>query len=304
MQLADYISDLLYRYDCVIIPNFGGFITNKIGAKFNKENQCFYPPTKQISFNNYLKHNDGLLANYIASVEEISFEEATQKIANSLIDWQNELQKESIEITSVGSLFLNDNEQVIFEPNTSSNFLVESFGLHSVESSIIECFNEEVKPLFPTKETDQETSKQKIPAYIKYVATVAILLTLGITGYTLFNQKESSKTTFAKKQQVIEQKIEKATFVIDTPLPKINLSVKKKVPKNIHIIVGAFEFEENAVKKVTELSKQKFDASILGKNKWGLTQVSCGSFANEQKARETLQKIKSLGFQDAWLFIE
>lgn len=303
MQLADYISDLLYRYDCVIIPDFGGFITNKIGAKFNKENQCFYPPTKQISFNNYLKHNDGLLANYIASVEEISFEKATQKIANSLIGWQNELQKKSIEITSVGSLFLNDNKQIVFEPNTSSNFLVESFGLHSVESSVIEYFDEEVKPLLPADETSKEKSKQKIPAYIKYAATVAILLTLGITGYSLFNQKEN-KTILAKKQQEIEQKIEKATFVIDTPLPSIKLNVKKEVSKNIHIIVGAFEFEENAAKKVTELNKQKFEASILGKNKWGLTQVSCGSFTNEEDARETLQKVKSLGFQDAWLFIE
>ena len=27
MQLATYISDLLYRYECVIIPGFGAFLT-------------------------------------------------------------------------------------------------------------------------------------------------------------------------------------------------------------------------------------------------------------------------------------
>ena len=26
MTLANYINDLLYRYDCVIVPDFGGFV--------------------------------------------------------------------------------------------------------------------------------------------------------------------------------------------------------------------------------------------------------------------------------------
>lgn len=303
MQLANYINDLLYRYDCVIIPNFGGFITNKIGAKFNKENQCFYPPTKQISFNSYLKHNDGLLANYIASAEKISFEDATQKIATCLIEWQNKLQKEPLEVAEIGKLFLNNNKQLVFEPATSSNFLTESFGFSTIETSVIEHFEEEAELLLLTEETDEKTSKRKVPIFIKYAATATILLSLGITGYTFFNQKEN-KAILAKKQQEMEQKIEQATFVIDTPLPSISLQVEKEISKNIHIIIGAFEFEENATKKVAELNKQEFKASILGKNRWGLIQVSCGSFADEQKARETLQKVKSLGFQDAWLFIE
>ena len=74
MNLANYINDLLYRYDCVIVPDFGGFVTNRIGAKLNSDTHTFSPPTKQIAFNSHLKHNDGLLANYIASSEQISFE--------------------------------------------------------------------------------------------------------------------------------------------------------------------------------------------------------------------------------------
>ena len=31
MILATYINDLLYRYDCVIVPDFGGFVTNRVG---------------------------------------------------------------------------------------------------------------------------------------------------------------------------------------------------------------------------------------------------------------------------------
>ena len=77
MILANSINDLLYRYNCVIIPDFGGFVTNKISAKMNKAPNTFYPPAKQITFNSHLKVNDGLLANYIASSENISFEKAS-----------------------------------------------------------------------------------------------------------------------------------------------------------------------------------------------------------------------------------
>ena len=74
MNIANYISDLLYRYNCIIIPNFGGFVTNKISAKIDEASNMLYPPKKQITFNSHLKENDGLLANYIATSENISFE--------------------------------------------------------------------------------------------------------------------------------------------------------------------------------------------------------------------------------------
>ena len=72
MNLASYINDLLYRYDCVIVPNFGGFITNKVSAKINENTNSIYPPSKKISFNKHLNVNDGLLVNYVATSENIS----------------------------------------------------------------------------------------------------------------------------------------------------------------------------------------------------------------------------------------
>ncbi|HHB51547.1 MAG TPA: hypothetical protein ENK75_00660, partial [Saprospiraceae bacterium] len=123
MTVENYISDLLYRYDCVIVPNFGGFITNPIGAKVNNFTHTFYPPTKQLSFNSHLTHNDGLLANYIAASEQISFEEATLKIASVVAKWQATLAINSVNITNIGVLSLNEHKQIIFEPLNRVNYL-------------------------------------------------------------------------------------------------------------------------------------------------------------------------------------
>ena len=303
MILANYISDLLYRYECVIVPNFGGFITNRIGAKINEVNNTFNPPSKQITFNNHLNISDGLLANYIASSENISFEKASDAIALSVIKWQNELKTKPLEIGSIGVLSLNENGQIIFEPNYSTNYLAASFGLSTVASSTIKRHKEIVKPLIPVTE---KQDKKGIPAFIKYAATAAILLTLGgIVGNNIYQQNEQN-VLLANQERALEKKIQTATFVISNPLPTLELKIAKeiKVVKSFHVVAGAFQFPENAEKKVSELKELGYEASILGVNKWGLTEVAFNSFSSRNDAINNLYKIQQTVSKDAWLLVK
>ena len=59
MQLETYISDLLYRYECVSVPGFGAFLTQRVSAKINDTTNTFYPPKKTVSFNEQIQKNDG-----------------------------------------------------------------------------------------------------------------------------------------------------------------------------------------------------------------------------------------------------
>jgi hypothetical protein len=298
MILANYITDLLYRYDCVIVPDFGGFVTNKIGAKINSETRTFYPPTKQITFNSLLKHNDGLLANYIASIENISFEKASTAISLAVITWQNELQTNAVKINNLGSLSLSKENQLVFEPNTTVNYLTASFGLTNLESSAI-TRGKAVKPLVVSKKED----KKGIPVFIKYAATAAILLTLGFAGFKGYQQKEQ-KEAIAKQEKNLQKKIQSATFIISNPLPTINLNVVKEISKPYHVVAGAFQFPENAKKKVTQLKAKGFNAKIIGVNKWGLTQVSFTSYSDRNDAINNLYKIQNSISKDAWLLVK
>ncbi|WP_298781281.1 SPOR domain-containing protein [uncultured Polaribacter sp.] len=302
MNLANYINDLLYRYDCVIVPNFGGFVTNRIGAKVDKAINTFYPPTKQITFNSHLKGNDGLLANYIAAAENISYEKATIAISSSVINWQNKINSGALLLENIGSLTLNENHQIIFEPNTSVNYLSESFGLTSIESSVVKRYKEQVKPLIPVIEKKE---KKGVPAFIKYAATAAILLTLGFVGNNVYQENEQ-KEILAKKEKALEKKIQSATFVITNPLPTIKLNVVKEkvISKPYHIVAGAFQFAENADKKVSQLKKEGFDAKVIGVNKWGLTVVAFNSFADKNDATNNLYKIQDNVSKDAWLLVK
>jgi hypothetical protein len=300
MTLATYINDLLYRYDCVIVPDFGGFVTNRIGAKVNNYTHTFTPPKKLITFNKLLKHNDGLLANYIASAENISFEKASTAISLAVIKWQNELQSKSVEIDKLGVLSLNKERQIIFEPTNSVNYLRESFGLSTVVSSAISRYTEQVKPLIPATVDEK---KKGIPSFIKYAATAAILLTLSISGYKGY-QENIQKESLAVQEKAIQKKIQSATFIISNPLPTINLNVIKEKAKPFHVIAGAFQFIENAEKKVAQLKAKGFDAKVVGVNNWGLTQVAFNSYSDRNEATNNLYKIQKTVSKDAWLLIK
>ena len=85
----------------------------------------------------------------------------------------------------------------------------------------------------------------------------------------------SSKIKDNKAQETIQEYIQQATFFGNDPmeLPSITLNVTKEV-KNYHVVAGAFRIEENAHKKIAQLQNKGFKAELLGKNKYGLHQVS------------------------------
>ena len=299
MTLTNYINDLLYRYDCVIVPDFGGFVTNAISAKVNHFSHTFYPPTKQITFNAHLKNNDGLLANYIASSENISFENANNQIVNVVKSWNAQLQTESVVIGKVGSLSLNSEKQITFEPNKTTNYLTETFGMSTLSSPAVKRleYKTQVEKFTPL------AAPKKANGFLKYAAAAAVVLTLSVVGWNGYETNQLQEQ-YAKQQSDVEKKIQSATFVIDNPLPTIQLNVLKETPKNFHIIAGAFEFQENAEKKLKQLEKKGFKAEIIGKNKWGLTQVTYSSHETRAEAYKSLKNIKYNVSEDAWLLVK
>ena len=308
MTLATYISDLLYRYECVIVPNFGGFVSNEISAKVNHFTHTFYAPSKQLTFNVNLQNNDGLLANYIALSQNVSFSKATEFINKEVEAWKKVLKNETLAVENIGTFTLNANGNYIFEPVNTVNYLTTSFGLNSLDSPAIKRLEykqkvkqlETIAPVLPTKE-----STRKTPVFIKYAASAAILFALGTLGWNEYQKTEYNNLVVEakKQQQQVDKSIQEATFVISNPLPAITLNVAKQT-YNYHIIAGAFREPANAEKKLTELIEKGYNAKILGVNKWNLTQVSYMSSNSKNEAINTLNKIKRSISKDAWLLVK
>jgi hypothetical protein len=304
LNLANYISDLLYRYECVIVPKFGGFVTNNKSARIDASNNTLYPPYRQLTFNNHLKNNDGLLANYIASVDNISYECAVNYIQFEIDAWNEKLKFQELNLNNLGSFNLHDN-QLHFEPQQTINYLTSSFGLSNVLRSEIQRETVKAPSVKSVEPKIIPLVEKKTPNYLKYAAIFVIgLSAIGFGGKYYQNHLAEKQVVEARKQQnLLEKRIENATFIITKPLPALNLKIESQ-KKDYHVIAGAFRFPENADRKLNQLLEQGYKARILGINKWNLTVVSYGSFSTKEEARENLSEIKNNVAKDSWLLIQ
>lgn len=309
MQLATYINDLLYRYECVIIPGFGAFLTQYRSARIEGSSHTFYPPGKTVSFNRQLQTNDGLLANYVASVENCSYETALQKIRNFTGKLSLKLsEKEVVSLRNIGEFQLNEENSVQFIPSEKENFSTSSFGLSTFVSPLIsrelqvETVDdvEEATPLLFIPE------RRESRPYLKYAAIALIAVSVAGFGGLKIYEGQVQKHNFVEKQKAdtrLENQIQEATFVIDNPLPALNLTIPKETGK-YHVIAGAFRVEENATKKLQQLLDKGFSARSIGMNKYGLHVVAYSSYANRIEARKSLYNIKRTESKDAWLLVQ
>lgn len=239
MTLAKYIHDLLFRYECVIVPDFGGFLTKTISAVINEETNTLHPPTKKLGFNSQLTENDGLLANYISSVDQIPYEAALNFIDFEVKEWQKKLNNENLVLEDIGYFSLNDENKLQFEPDTKTNFLTDSFGLDPLmipEIKRLEPLREEVVfDLITGDISDKEVylntdyRRKKLTPFISYAALFALLFAVGYFLTQVIIKQNNDLDQVAKLQEdqeaMINKRIQEATFEINKTLPEITLKM-------------------------------------------------------------------------------
>lgn len=177
MVLDKYISELLYKHDCVIVPALGGFIANYQTAKINELQNTFYPPSKSISFNKNLINNDGLLANHIAQKERLSYPNACKRLEHEVSIINTGLKnKKRVVLKDVGALFLDAENRLNFEPAENINYLLDAYGLTifqkqpikrvTIEEKITKEFKDRTAPLVVVKEEKSSSRKWLVAAAI------------------------------------------------------------------------------------------------------------------------------------------
>jgi len=309
MQLESYISDLLYRYECVTVPEFGAFLTQRVSATIHESTNAFYPPKKKLSFNEQIQANDGILTHYIADVEKIPFEEASKKIEKRVKSLKSYLTEgETISFENIGELSLNNEGKMIFEPSYHLNYLTDAFGLSQFVSPSVnrEVYKETVQEIEKVVPIAVTPEKRNSRSYLKYAAVAVVALTLGgfvASNYYVNNINTQNQIAQEKANQQLESKIQEATFVIENPLPAVTLNVKKQTG-NYHIIAGAFRIEANSNKKLEELKALGYDARKIGQNKYGLHEVVYASYEDRLEALKALREVKRNHNPAAWLLVK
>ncbi len=325
MGVEQYLNELLYRYNCVVIPDFGAFLTQKNSAFIHEATHTFYPPKKLVSFNGQLRSNDGLLVSYMAEAEQTGYETMLQKVDQTVQEWKKKLQSgERLSFMNIGEVWINKEDKVQFQPSEQTNFLTSSYGFSSFVAAPVtrEVLKKQVVELeaeVPLVFTPEKRSAPNFRPYLKYAAILLLALSVGLTGYRTYRQGVYNQhLAIEEAQDQVSRNIQEATFFDTSPieLPALNLDtepvtpepesmattgIEKKTQKTHYIIAGAFQFKNNAEKKINELKKKGFDAAYIGTNDFGLHMVAYDSFTNATVALQVLREIRNTESRDAWL---
>ncbi len=128
------IRELLFEQECVVLPGFGGFITNYKSAEINFITNILSPPTKAISFNRQLRNDDGILTHAYSSLNNVSYKDAQAAVR----EWINRLDEaiktdKQYTLKGIGTFEWNIvNSTIQFKSVNTENFLAESYGFQPV----------------------------------------------------------------------------------------------------------------------------------------------------------------------------
>jgi len=319
MLLENTVFNLLQTHDCVIIPQFGGFISKRKSAKIDFSTGIATPAYKEIGFNIKLQEHDGVVINAFSVQHQLSYKESEQKINLQVVEWNRVLSDgQSLQLHQIGQFWKDQEGNVQFEQDRTFNHLLEAFGLTSLEFIPVQEKTETIEIL----EMEQQTARRN---YLRYAAAAAIVLPLafysywiptrttafeaGMISYHDFNplrKKESGKYVYhpitLSSLELNEEKRE--TFIQkSTPAPQ---EKKEEIlahtalisPVQVHLIAGCFSNAGNAQRLLDKLNSLGFQATIL--HQGGLQKVSAGGAFSEEGLASVKQKAQALSIE-CWL---
>jgi nucleoid DNA-binding protein len=309
LDIKAFIRELLFSYDCVIIPGFGGFIGNYSPSRIDRTSGTFIPPVKQISFNRNLNHNDGLLVSRISQATGLNYVNSRQVVEEFVRDLTGRLEKgEQIVFDHLGTFDYNHENNVQFEPESGINYCLDSYGLESFNLGHHGDYDVRKRVVrHIDRESIRRSSVRKNLVRAAIMIPILALLVIAPLKNQLYDKARVESVTmnplvtaeFEHNKEEIDSDLfaQAATKEeIPTPLPVSSKVVKpEETPaynahseavtpdSKFYIITGSFKSEENALVHVKELRKAGFNPEII-KASNGFYRVNAMECNNMEKA--------------------
>jgi hypothetical protein len=322
VDIIAFIRELLFGHDCVIIPGFGGFIGNYTPARIDKKSGTFFPPVKQISFNRNLNHNDGLLIGKISGTSGINYGDARNLVEEFVSDIRRKLDKgEKVVFDHIGSFTNNQENNLQFEPDRTSNYYLDSYGLESFQLMPLEGYDVRTRI---TSHIRRDPEKQASVRKILWRAAVIIPLLTAIVVVPMKTNLFKSKIEATTMNPLVSAEFEQNRIAVDEGAknekakseeivnkvteeqPKTEVTLKSEVTQpvvnesNVYVLItGSFKSEVNAVAQANTLKSEGFNPEIVVASN-GFFRV-CAMACNDMNTALTKKDSISAKFPGVWI---
>lgn len=338
IELKRHLEILLLDNDCVVVPDFGGFVAYHVSAHFDETDNTFIPPMRTLGFNPQLKMNDSLLAQSYVEAYDISYPEAIQRIENEVTELREIImQQGSYTLDGIGTLSCNDEGGYLFTPCEAGILTPDFYGLNTfslapiAESLSLADANQKAEehvkadvpapkvqaPATQTKsvaipqptlteildedEDEERTISIKLSWIRNTVAVAASVILFLMMSTPVANSNYSSQAITGLKQDVVYQLVNKdasAKLAITKP-------VAKTIQKPVTDATNTQELNSEPVRKKEAVSDKNAEKSAMTRPS-NTARPYCLVLASRVKkanAEEFVKKLKDRGFKDTEIYI-
>lgn len=270
IELARHIEILLLENDCVIIPDFGGFIAHYQPARYIKEENLYLPPVRTIGFNPQLTINDGLLAQAYMQVHHTDFPDATRMIEEEVAELKENLYKDGVaEIHGIGTLHYNIRNTYEFHPNEDGALSPTIYGLSSFSinrlgqmSSMVTATTEALLPKQEKRKKVLRFNRQWIGNAVAVAAAVVLFFFLSVPVENTYvdNGNYASLGTDGLFEAIRSQSL--ATTLVSVPAKPQQPQKKSGIKNNQNTLKPVVVKVEKVAKAEETASQNVVKASI------------------------------------------
>ncbi|MEA3462504.1 MAG: SPOR domain-containing protein [Bacteroidota bacterium] len=331
MIIGKYIKMLLDERKRVILPGFGNLEVIVPESAQAPSGNRFIPPGTRVRFDKSYSKDDGLLAETLASGEQLDSNEAQQRVLELVDAIKFSLDKgEEYLLHEAGSFSRDSEGKIRFLADPDWVLEPEQYGLESMDLLELEDLpieKEEVKET-TTKAAPKVTPlapprpKPK-PKKWRVIWFIAALLIVVLVVLVIIPPREDES---GERRQLFRKKADRELVEQDQPVdeqqegqtdeqpsdtetvvsePETEVEQEQSQPpeesNNFFIIAGSFSKLKNASDLQDQLNARGFNAEVMiTENR--MYRVSVASYATKEEAEEALPKIKSeSGLQSCWL---
>lgn len=301
-----HLEYLLFRHDCVIIPGFGAFLASNRKAHIDFIKGEILPPSREIMFNQAILTDDGLLANSIARVNALSFEEARQVIFRECSELKNELFSQGrLKIGNIGMLNVGEENTIYFTPDEGPDSIGYTPGLQAINFPIIGAEETPaIQSLSPAPAKRAFHKLSKIAAAVVFSAAVVVAYFL----FPLPSDKREQRASVVPVEVIMKK--DKTASIPDSTLSPIPAEVSSPLPVSDdsiseepmhYLIVATFKDKEDAEKFVSIYSTPDHPLTTISSRK--VTRVSFASSDNKDDLRKLFNsKELTERFSNPWIW--
>ncbi len=306
--MTDHISDLLTEFDCVIVPDLGGFIMRYESAQVLPDRVI--PPRKVVSFNSQLTHNDGLFASRYAQKYGIKYKKALAEVSGFVDNLLIKLDSgEKVNIGKVGSLYQNSSDLLEFRADEAFD-MPDNFGLGILRIAprvhrVLQASSSQITITLPRRTN-----------VFRYAAACAVLFLFtfllpeqlddaSMRNYSTINPVDWNEVLFQQEQERERARLDSIQQAEEQQLLlELQRELAMQQDYKYHVVVAALD-KESAEKYCTELlDNHHLGARVIPYKNYH--RVSIESFPNRTEALKAMRDLRrsSDEYSRAWVYCE